>query len=194
MIPRVVLDTSVLLGPQRHELVFLAKNGLFTFVWSPFLIAELVRIRTEWGIKHQQDREIYRARINKLIHLLTQIAEVVDYTLIEGGNYNEWLRDPDDEPLLATALAGKASIIVSANTRDFPPRGSFAGVRYCTPLQFLSDVYAEHPEKAMQVIFKGVGFRIPELPIRAAEHDGDVAATQGARARERLLRHHDARR
>ncbi len=53
MIPRVVLDTSVLLSAERHEIIFMAHQGIFQFIWSPFLIAEVVRIRTEWAIKHQ---------------------------------------------------------------------------------------------------------------------------------------------
>lgn len=51
MRPRAVLDTSALLGPQRHELVFLASQRVYSMVWSSFLIAELTRIRTEWAIK-----------------------------------------------------------------------------------------------------------------------------------------------
>jgi predicted nucleic acid-binding protein len=110
---RVVIDTSALLSIERHELLFLAHQGIYTIVWSPFLIAEAVRIRTELAIKHQQDRAIYRQRINAFIHELSQIVEIVDHTLLEGGDYTEWLHDPDDEPLLATALVGRAEVIIS---------------------------------------------------------------------------------
>lgn len=145
MKPRVVLDTSVLLGPQRHELVFLAHQRAFTMVWSSFLIAELTRVRTEWAIRQGLEREIYRLRINTLIEHLSRIAVLVDYTRLEGGNYSEWLKDPDDEPLLATALVGRAAYVVSHNTSDFPPGGVFAGVRYVIPLDFLEALYQEYP-------------------------------------------------
>ena len=147
MRPKAVLDTSTLLGPQRHELVALAHQRVFTMVWSSFLISELTRVRTEWAIKQGLDREVYRERINALIHELSKIATLVDYTRLESGNYTIWLKDPDDEPLLATALVGRAEYVVSHNTRDFPPDGVFAGVRYLTPLVFLDTLYQAHPPK-----------------------------------------------
>lgn len=147
---RAVLDTSALLGPQRHELVFLAQDRAYTMVWSSFLIAELTRIRTEWAIKQGLDRTVYRERINVLIAELSKVATLVDYTRLQGGNYTNWLRDPDDEPLLATALVGRASYVVSHNTNDFPPGGAFAGVRYVTPLDFLNVLYHEHPPRSGQ--------------------------------------------
>ena len=117
---RAVLDTSALIGIQRHELVFPAGKGYYTIVWSPFLIAEFARIRTELAIRHGQDRAIYRTRINECINVLSRLAVTVDHTRLEGGNYTRWLQDPDDEPVLATALVGKAHYIVSLNTKDFP--------------------------------------------------------------------------
>jgi predicted nucleic acid-binding protein len=110
---RAVLDTNVLLSQARHELLFLAHQRASTLIWSAFLVGECVRIRTELAIKHGQDREIYRARINAFVHQVTPGAVMVDYTKITGGNYREWLKDPDDEPVLAAALIGKAQYIVS---------------------------------------------------------------------------------
>lgn len=114
-------------------------------VWSSFLIAELARIRTEWAIKQGLPREAYRERINLLIERLSQIAVLVDYTRLEGGNSTRWLKDLDDEPLLATALVGRATYVVSHNTSDFPPDGVYAGVRYLTPLAFLDMRYRDYP-------------------------------------------------
>ena len=161
MTPRVVLDTSVLLSAERHELIFLAHRQIYTMVWSSFLVAEVVRIRTEWGIKHQQERARYRQGINNFVHELSRIAELVDYTLVEGGSYHQWLKDPDDEPLLATALVGGAQYIVSWNTRDFPPRGSFAGVRYLTPPTFLAELYMQYPEQQLHEAFSEGEYRLP---------------------------------
>lgn len=145
MKPRAVLDTSVVLSAERHELLFLAHRKLYTIVWSTFLVGEVVRIRTEWGIKHSQDRKVYRERINQLVGEISRLAVLVDYTRLEGGSYIEWLKDPDDEPLLAAALVGKAPYVVSWNTRDFPPGATFAGVRYLTPPEFLAEIYSQHP-------------------------------------------------
>jgi len=161
MRPRAVIDTSALLGPQRHELVILARQRIFTMVWSSFLVSELTRVRTEWAIRQGLDREVYRGRINALIHELSKIATLVDYTRLESGNYTAWLKDPDDEPLLATALVGRAEYVVSHNTSDFPPDGAFAGVRYLTPLSFLDTLYQEHPPKPRKSQGGQESYRLP---------------------------------
>jgi predicted nucleic acid-binding protein len=158
---RAVLDTNVLLSEARHELLFLAHQRAYTLIWSSFLVGECVRIRTELAIRHGQDRELYRARINAFIHQVTQVAVIVDYTRITGGNYREWLRDPDDEPVLAAALVGKAHYVVSLNTRDFPPEGQYAGVQYATPAQFLADLYRQFPRRRLQEAFVASGYRLP---------------------------------
>ncbi len=74
---RAVLDTSVLLSAERHELLFLAQKRLYTIVWSSFLVGEVVRIRTEWAIKRSQDRVIYRTRINQFVTEVSQLAVIL---------------------------------------------------------------------------------------------------------------------
>lgn len=143
---RAVLDASALISSHRHELVFAAQQGYYTLIWSAFIIAEVVRVRTELAIKRGQQRLVYRTRVNAAIRELSTIAEFVDYTLLEGGDYQRWLKDPDDEPILATALVGRAQFVVSLNTKDFPPNGVYAGIRFLTPPQFLDVIYGSHPE------------------------------------------------
>jgi predicted nucleic acid-binding protein len=158
---RAVIDTSALIGPARHQLVFLASQGYYTIVWSPFLISEVTRIRTELAIKHGQERAAYRDRINRLVDAITGLADVVDHTRLEDGNYTDWLRDSDDAPVLATALVGGAQWIVSHNTKHFPPSGSFAGIRFTTPDVFLDWLYAQHPERDLPQEFDDAGYRVP---------------------------------
>ena len=124
-------------------------------------MGEVVRVRTELAIKHGLDREVYRARVNLLVAELSSLSIVVDYTRLRGGNYSEWLKDPDDEPILATALVGKAQYIVSWNIKDFPPTGSFAGVQYVTPRTFLDWLYSQHPNRDLPQEFDDAGYRVP---------------------------------
>ena len=147
MTPRVVADSSALLSAERDEILYLASRGAIQLVLSPFLMSEVVRIRTERAIMFGQDREAYRARINAYVNALTSLSEMVNHTLLEGGNYTSWLRDPDDEPLLATALVGQAEIVVSWNTKDFPPSGSYAHIRFLTPPQLFEEVYQYFPRR-----------------------------------------------
>ena len=143
MKPRAVLDTSVLLSAERDELLFLAHKGAYRIVCSPFIFNEVVRIRTKKAIEHGQDYEVYRARINAFVNEVSRLAMLVNHTRLEGGNYDSWLKDADDEPILATALVGKAEYIVSWNTSDFPPSRTYAHVRYVTPPEFVEEIYAE---------------------------------------------------
>lgn len=161
MKPRAVLDASALLNKERHELLYASRLNLYTIVWSAFVIAEFVRVRTELALKHGLDPRENRSRINAFIHEASLRAVMVNYTRLQGGNYTPWLRDVDDEPVLATALVGKAQYIVSWNTHDFPPGGIFAGVHYVTPVQFLDELYSQHPDKNLPGDFADSGFRVP---------------------------------
>lgn len=142
---RAVLDTSVLLSVDRHWLWLLAREQVYDAVWSTFIVGELVRIRVEQAIARGVERAVYRERINNLVHRLSDVAQVADYRtiLIDGV-----LSDPDDEPILATALAGRAGYVVSHNVRDFPEAGTALGVRFVTPSAFLTLLEAANPDAA----------------------------------------------
>jgi hypothetical protein len=60
------------------------------------------------------------------------------------------LADPNDYPIWATAVVGRADYVVSANTRYFPPRGrdgrhTFGGITYLTGSAFLTLLLGEEP-------------------------------------------------
>jgi len=139
---RAVLDTSVRLSEHRHWLWLLARLDYYEAVWSTFIVAELVRIRVEHSISHQVARAMYRQRINDLIHLLSDQLLLVNYRQVTVAGL---IPDPDDEPILATALAAGADCIVSLNTRDFPLAGQVVGVQFLTPPVFLTELIRRHP-------------------------------------------------
>jgi predicted nucleic acid-binding protein len=105
-------------------------------------VGEMVRIRVEHSIARGVERSVFRRRINDLVHLLSDVLRVADY---RGVSASGALRDPDDEPILATALAAEAGYIVSLNTRDFPPSGEALRVRFITPRDFLAELETKHP-------------------------------------------------
>ena len=49
------------------------------------------------------------------------------------------LPDPDDEPFLEVAVAGKVEAIVTGNKRHFPKK-EYQGVRILSPAEFLEAV------------------------------------------------------
>lgn len=134
---RVVLDTSVLMSAHRHWLWILALQGAYVGYWSPFIINELVRIRVETALRHGTPRDIYRQRINSLIHALSDVLLVADYRKVDATGT---LNDPDDEPQVAAALAVDAQYIVSLNERDFPKGRTVRGIRFVLPEEFLAEL------------------------------------------------------
>lgn len=155
---RAVPDTSVLLSEHRHWLWLLARLGYYEAVWSAFIVGELVRIRVEHSIKRSVERTVYRQRINDLIHLLSGELLIVNYRDVTTDGL---LPDPDDEPILATAIAAAAECIVSLNTRDFPKSGEVAGVRFFTPQAFLSELVSRHRDAGLAERSNEAGRQLP---------------------------------
>ena len=155
---RAVLDTSVLLSEHRHWLWLLAHLGYYEPVWSTFIVGELVRIRVEHSILRRVERTVYRQRINDLIHLLSDVLRVADYRAVSTGGV---LPDPDDEPILATALAGRAGFVISLNTRDFPAGDEAVGVHFVTPAAFLTELESRNPSAHLAERARDSGRRLP---------------------------------
>ncbi|MFM7583091.1 MAG: hypothetical protein ACKO9F_10310, partial [Caldilinea sp.] len=66
-----------------------------------------------------------------------------DAQLLTSGSYELWLHDPKDHPIMATALISGVDYLVTANTRDFPPKKRFAGITVITPNAFLSIIESQ---------------------------------------------------
>jgi predicted nucleic acid-binding protein len=155
---RAVLDTTVLMSAHRHWLWLLARRGYFVSVWSAFIVGELVRVRTELSIKNGVERAVYGQRINDLIHLFSDVMLIIDYRRVSTGTT---LKDPDDEPILAAAIAADAGCIVSLNTRDFPPGGEVADVRFVTPQELLEALTTAYPEADIPAQAEAAGKQVP---------------------------------
>lgn len=156
--PRAVLDTSVLLSEHRHWLWLFAKLGYYEAVWSTYILGEMVRVRVQQYITHGVPRAEYRRRINNLIHRLSDVMLVADYRKAQTGDL---LKDPDDEPILAAALAAHAGFVVSLNTRDFPPGGEVLTVRFLTPRAFLTELESHLPDMNLTQHAEDVGRQLP---------------------------------
>lgn len=155
---RAVLDTSVLLSEHRHWLWLLARLGYYEAVWSAFIVGELVRIRVEHSISHGVERPVYRQRLNDLVRLFSDELLIVNYRAAIATGL---LADPDDEPILATALAARAECIVSLNTRHFPEGNEASGVRFLTPRAFLAEIESLHPEAGLGDRVDRAGRQVP---------------------------------
>jgi predicted nucleic acid-binding protein len=125
----VVLDASVLLGPRRTFLVAGAYLHYYDAFWSSWIIGEFVRKRTEWiadrAVREGCDRaelrrrlQASRDRINAAIAEMAHVLRSVDYTRAPAVDLS-WLADPDDHPIIQTALVARAHVLVT-DDGDFP--------------------------------------------------------------------------
>ena len=135
---RIVFDTNVLArahqlahGPARRGLLFVA-TGSDVLILSQYLLQELRRILafprvmkssglTSLDISEYLD---YLARVSSLVHPLPVPEKL--------------LRDPADEPVLGTALAGNADVICTRDADFFT--GEVRRFSAARGIQILSDL------------------------------------------------------
>ena len=128
---RFVLDTNLLVSaviaaglPRR--LVDGAKAGEFELCTSEVLLAELLNVLS---------RAKFAARLGQagltpqgIVDDLRRIAVIVSPT----DTPRVVPTDPDDDHVIAAALAGAAHLIASGDKRDLLPLGSYAGIPIVT--------------------------------------------------------------
>jgi hypothetical protein len=62
------------------------------------------------------------------------------------------LPDPDDEHVVAAAVAGHAGAVVTANLKDFPAARMPRGIEVVEPSQFAANTVAVSPEAALRAV------------------------------------------
>ena len=137
---RAVIDTNVLLaallwpGPP-HALLAQARDGRVTLISSPALLAELA------DVLGRPKFAAILARIGSSVdQLLAQARQLVE--VVEPPPLPEPVcRDPDDDEVLALALASRAELIVSGDN-DLLVLAQFEGVPIVNPAQTLQRLSA----------------------------------------------------
>jgi uncharacterized protein len=128
---RVVLDTNVYISafhfPESPlaEIWKHARNGMFELFISPAIVEEFARVSREhfgWDEK--------KVRIH--VRLINKTGKVVAPKTIP----DVIKEDPDDNHILACALAGKANLIVSRDL-DLLRLKRYEGIGFMSPIDFL---------------------------------------------------------
>jgi hypothetical protein len=113
--PVALLDANVLYpAPLRDLLIRLARAGLFRARWTE-------KIHDEWTTALLRTRPELADRLPRTRALLNS---AIEDCLVEGYEAlipTLTLPDPDDRHVLAAAIVGEATVIVTMNIRDFPP-------------------------------------------------------------------------
>ena len=136
---RAVVDTnlvvSAILSPGGKPAEVLRAAGVrFDLVWSPAIALECRRVLASPKIARA-----LRGRAADALALVDRLAALavtmVDPDLLPAVRVVP--RDPDDDVLFATALAGGARLVVSGDARVLAV-GSFGGVATASAVEFLA--------------------------------------------------------
>lgn len=134
---RIVLDTNVVLsallwrGPPYRLLDALRQQSGTQLYSSAALLEELADVLTRPTASKQL------AVIGRTAPLvMADYIETID--LVEPRNIPRVVaNDPDDDHVLACALAAHADLIVSGDRKHLLPLGSYQGIRIVTPAEAL---------------------------------------------------------
>ena len=123
---RAVIDTNVLLSGllwhgAPHTLIEHVRDGTLSLISSPALLAELTDVIN----RPKFQAIVTRSGIvpDRLLSELRQLAEIIDPPPLVAPVS----RDPDDDAILALAIAVQADLVVSGD-RDLLALGSHAGI------------------------------------------------------------------
>jgi uncharacterized protein len=128
---RFVLDTNLLVSgviaaglPRR--LVDGAKAGEFELCTSEVLLAELIEVlsRGKFAARLAQAGLTPQGIVDDLRHVAIVVSPTDTPRVVPT--------DPDDDHVIAAAVAGQADLIASGDKRDLLPMGSFQGIAIVT--------------------------------------------------------------
>ena len=135
---RAVIDTNVLVSGllwdgAPHTLLAQVRSGSLALVASPALFAELENVlgRAKFDVILTRSATTRKDTLNEL----RQMAELVEPPPLP----QPVCRDPDDDQVLALALAARADLIVSGDD-DLLALGSFQGIPIVTPAECLARI------------------------------------------------------
>ncbi|WP_294623006.1 RSP_2648 family PIN domain-containing protein [uncultured Roseovarius sp.] len=143
---KALLDTCVIYPTvMRQMLLGVAKQGVFTPLWSARIIEEWQRAAVKLGPEGVAQAGAEAA----MLSANWPGAEVSYPPSLEA---RLWLPDAADVHVLAAAIAGSADMIITLNTKDFP-RNILAeeGLSRVDPDGFLHGIYQAQPEAVAQV-------------------------------------------
>lgn len=132
---RAILDTNVVLSGllwrgAPHALIALARSGDLALISSPALLAELTRVLG----RAKFDAILARTQTthDQTLAEIRQLADIIDPPPLPTPT----CRDPDDDAVLALAVAAQVDVIVSGDD-DLLALQGYAGIPILDPAQAL---------------------------------------------------------
>lgn len=132
---RVVLDTNILISAlishngSPYQCLNLWRNNRFTLVTSQWQIKELRDVTTRADLKPY----LKRSEVGAFVNELRRRAVILER--LPSVNYSP---DPDDNSIIAAAIAAEANYIVSGDKNDVVALSKVEGVLVLTARAFVS--------------------------------------------------------
>ena len=124
---RVLIDTNVWYGALLYggnpELVVRRCKRYDTIVSSPYLLNKLLSLLKERGAPYK-----WRNDLERVLKRMTQSFEPDDFSGIS--------RDPKDDPIIASAIAGGCDYLIT-NDGDLLELGGYKQLKILKPLDYL---------------------------------------------------------
>ena len=138
-----VLDSCVLVPiGLANTLLTIAETELFQPLWSQTILDETLRTLKTIHPKH--DPSSFESRIQSMCDAFPE-ACVYEWEYLEQG-LKQMLPDPGDAHVVATAIQGRAEVIVTNNLKDFPiGLMQPIGLQAISPDSFLLDLLDMNP-------------------------------------------------
>lgn len=142
----VVLDANVLFPLYvREVLLRLASDGIFSPIWSQEILDEATRNLIHENLMTVEQAAKFEAILKDLY---PEAMVEVPVELVE-----KMTNHPKDRHVLATAVVGKAEIIVTDNLKDFQDRDLLTwNVVAKSSGEFLTSLYDLYPDEIVQAV------------------------------------------
>jgi putative PIN family toxin of toxin-antitoxin system len=118
---RITLDTAILVrtnakakGPARELLKVIQQQGA-RLVLSPFLLEEVQRV-----LRYPRMQAIYHLDADDILEHVQLLESLADLVIPAEGP-SVVLKDPNDDPVVYTALAGQADILCTVDRHFYEP-------------------------------------------------------------------------
>jgi uncharacterized protein len=143
---KAVLDSTVLVsaflkpvsGGASFELLRFAKQGAFDLCLSNDILEETAQVLLREG----RMRKRYAYPDSAVVEFCKETATLS--TIVDDLPEVSVVRDPEDDMIIATALAAKADYLVSRD-KDLLVLGEHEGIKIVTPEEFLSALRQARP-------------------------------------------------
>ena len=160
-----LLDTNTLFPATLRDTLFIAaERELYRLYWSDAILAELQRTLVEKGPEHGGTDAIRAARTVQMMR------EAFPEALVEGWQYLEpaMRNHRGDRHVLAAAVRAGVSVIVTDNTKHFPPDATAQyDIMVKTADAFLCDRFDLYPDEMLEVLYEQAGTKNrPPLTVR----------------------------